>query len=75
MTWTDLDDMVEGDPLALRDKAWGEILALQVQLKHLREGVAMALGCATQLSDDELIKLADRYREDVENMAEEYEQF
>lgn len=66
MTWSDLDDMVEGDPLLLRDKAWGEILALQVQLAHLRQGVARALDCATQPPDDELILLAERYREDTE---------
>lgn len=28
LTWQDLDDMVEGDPLELRDRAWAEIKRL-----------------------------------------------
>lgn len=32
LTWQDLDDMVEGDPLVLRDRAWDEIERLRGEL-------------------------------------------
>lgn len=37
ITWEDLDDMVEGDPLKLRDRAWREIRTRDMELAGLRE--------------------------------------
>jgi hypothetical protein len=44
LTWEDLDDMVEGDPLELRDTAWEEISRLRRQRAKLagRLGVDLA---------------------------------
>lgn len=33
LTWDDLDAMVEGDPLLLRDRAWDEIRWLRQRLE------------------------------------------
>lgn len=43
LTWFDLDTLVEGDPLDLRDRAWAEIEHLRAQNRLLERELARVI--------------------------------
>lgn len=57
LTWEDLDRMVEGDPLVLRDRAWDEINRVRAA-----SAVLTALEKFLALQDGRLIVMRDEHR-------------
>ena len=61
LSWDDLDAMVEGDPLVLRDRAWQEIHGLRQENAQLR-----AENAALRSDVEEIRAVADQMIRNVE---------
>lgn len=50
LTWEQLDEMVEGDPILLRDRAWAEIQRLRREARVKQHELLIRLG--DEIGDD-----------------------